>query len=116
MDNNTRIRLFSASMARTNYTPPKDRLGIIDLLLTAVVVILITYLLAHVGPAMDGVIQEIDAEQKVRADLERDARLALAAQTKCGGEEAAWIQVQPGIVDCFDKRGRRTARNVKVMQ
>lgn len=114
MDNNTRIRLFSPSMARTNYTPTRQRRGILDLLLTAVVVALITYLLAHVGPAMDGAIQEIEAEQKVRADLERDARFAQAAQTKCGGDEATWIEVQPRIVDCFDKRGRRTARNVKV--
>lgn len=114
MDNNTRIRLFSPSMARTNYAPPKSRKGLVDLLLTAVTLILMVYLLAHVGPAMDGVIAEVEAEQKAQAQLQREALVAAAAQRRCGGEESTWVEVVPGIVDCFDKRGRRTARNVKV--
>lgn len=114
MDRNTRIRLFSPSMSRTNYTPPKARKGLVDLLLTAATVILLVYLLAHVGPAMDGVIAEVEAEQRAQAQLQREAWAAAAAQRQCGGDEATWIEVAPGIVDCYDKRGRRTARNVKV--
>lgn len=114
MDTNTRIRLFSPSMARTNYVPPKPRRALVDLLLTAVTLLMLVYLLAHVGPALDGVVAEVEAEQKAQAQLQREAWAAAAAQRQCGGEEATWIEVGPGVVDCYDKRGRRTARNMKV--
>lgn len=101
-------------MARTNYTPPPARRWYSDLILSLVAVVSIAALVSYVGPAMDGVIAEVEAEQRAQAQLQAEAYAAAAAQRQCGGIESSWIEVGPGIVDCYDKRGRRTARNVKV--
>lgn len=114
MDTNTRIRLFSPSMARTNYKPEPAAVRIRDGALSLAAVAAIAILLSFVGPAMDGVIAEVEAEQRAQEQLQRQAWAAAAAQRQCGGEESTWVEIQPGIVDCYDKRGRRTVRNVKV--
>lgn len=116
MDTNTRIRLFSASMARTNYTPPRPRKGLLDLPLTVVTVIVLAYLLSHVGPAIDGVVAEVEAEQEAKDQLQREQRRIRAMQAMCGGENAVYAETADGSMRCVNKRGLVTVVAGQVKQ